>query len=257
MRTRVAGVNAGTSGQNPNDMFSGKQGYGMWSRFFAPGESTATIQHLNDPSSWFSVVMRLPESAQPIAYFDFMNVWYPAQGARCVKTSSLEGSVDGLHWDALIDGLEVPLYADSWTWAVSGVSDSNTKWKYPHTDGAPVSGSTAKTYSVLTGNPAVSVALGAMLVADGDITIKNLTLDGEKGMGTLDGFAFDETGTIDIVGDKTKFLDKAPADIRSATVGKVSNWAVSVNGTLKPGWAVSASSDGITIYKSGMFLIVR
>ena len=107
-------------------MFSGSQGYGMWSRFFAPGESTATVQHLNDPSSWFSVVMRLPEAAQQIAYFDFMNVWYPAQGARCVKTSSLEGSVDGLHWNVLIDKLEVPLHPNSWTWAVSRNASSTS-----------------------------------------------------------------------------------------------------------------------------------
>ena len=257
VRTRVAGANAGTSGQNPSDMFSGKQGYGMWSRFFAPGESTAAIQHLNDPSSWFSVVMRLPDTAQQIAYFDFMNVWYPAQGARSVKTSSLEGSVDGLHWNMLIDKLEVPLHSASWTWGVSGNCDANTKFTYAHTDGAPVAGSTDKTYSVLTGNPFVSVAPGAKLVADGDLTIKNLTLDGEKGMGTLDGFAFDESGTINIVGDKAKFLDKAPADIRGATVGRVSDWAVSVNGTLKPGWKVAASSDGIKIIKSGMLLLFR
>lgn len=255
-RTRVAGADAGASGQNPSDMFSGSQGYGMWSRFFAPGETRATVQHLNDPSSWFSVVMRLPETAQQIAYFDFMNVWYPAQGARGVKTSSLEGSVDGLHWNTLIDKLEVPLHSASWTWGVSG-NASATKWTYAHTDGAPVAGSTDRTYSVLTGNPFVSVAPGATLVADGDITIKNLTLDGEKGMGTLDGFAFDESGTINIVGDKAKFLDKAPADIRGATVGRVSDWAVSVNGTLKPGWKVAASSDGIKIIKSGMLLLFR
>lgn len=255
-RTRVAGADAGASGQDPSEMFSGKQGYGMWSRFFAPGETRATVQHLNDPSSWFSVVMRLPETAQQIAYFDFMNVWYPTQGARCVKTSSLEGSVDGLHWNVLIDKLDVPLYSASWTWAVSG-NASSTKWTYAHTDGEPVAGSTDRTYSVLTGNPAVTVAPGAKLVADGDITIKNLTLDGEKGMGTIEGFSFDESGTINIVGDKSKFLDEAPADIRSATVGKVSNWAVSVNDVLKPGWKVVASSDGIKILKSGMMLIFR
>ena len=238
---------------HPNKMFQHSSGYGMWAKFKSPRSNAEVVQSRNLPDTWLSIVMRLSDSAKEVASFDYMNVWYAAACQRSVKTSSLEGSVDGLHWNMLTNGLEVVRYDASWTWGVGGYTGNPN----PHTGGAPVAGSTDKTYSVLTGNPFVSVAPGATLVADGDITIKNLTLDGEKGMGTLDGFAFDESGTINIVGDKAKFLDKAPADIRGATVGRVSDWAVSVNGTLKPGWKVAASADGIKIYKSGMVLLLR
>ena len=240
---------------NDNNLFTMSQDYGLYATFYNPKTSDVTYPKKDKPDTWLSIVAHLPESAAKIRYFDFMNTWNANAYGRGVGNggSSLEGSVDGLHWNMITNNITFTQPTASWTWTLSNTTGFGT-----HKAGVEiVDASTDKAYSVLTGDPAISVAPGAKLVADGDITIKNLTLDGEKGMGTLDGFAFDESGTINIVGDKAKFLDKAPADIRGATVGRVSNWAVSVNGTLKPGWKVAASSDGIKIIKSGMVLLFR
>ena len=243
---------------NDDNLFKKNNDYGLYAKFYPPKAASTTSNvaypKVEMPHTWLPIVVRLPENTAKIRYFDFMNTWNAPNYGRGVGNgmSMLEGSVDGLHWNMITNNITFTWPSGSWVWTVSGITGYGT-----HKGGVEITdASTVQTYSVLTGNPVVSVAPGATLVADGDVSISKLSIDGEKGAGTIDGFLFGDEGTIDIVGDKSKFLDKAPAVIRSASIGNVSSWNVTVNGKASS-YRVTASEDGFNIIKPGIMMIVR
>ena len=243
---------------NDDNLFKKNNDYGLYAKFYPPKAASTTSNvaypKVEMPHTWLPIVVRLPENTAKIRYFDFMNTWNAPNYGRGVGNgmSMLEGSVDGLHWNMITNNITFTWPSGSWVWTVSGITGYGT-----HKGGVEITdASTVQTYSVLTGNPVVSVAPGATLVADGDVSISKLSIDGEKGAGTIDGFSFGDEGTIDIVGDKSKFLDKAPAVIRSASIGNVSSWNVTVNGKASS-YRVTASEDGFNIIKPGIMMIVR
>lgn len=238
---------------HPNKMFVKGNNYGMWARFVSPQSSTAVEQVLGDPQTWVSLVARLPDSAHAIDSFDYCCTWGKNRKWLTVKTSSLEGSVDGLHWDVLTENVSENLTSGSWLWTVGNTSSYND----PSNPGAKVAGTTAKTYSVLTGEPVVSVATNAALVADGEMSIKHLSVNAAEGMGEINGFAFAEGGTIDFT-NLSRETTLVKANFKNATdFVKVNDWSVSIDGKAKSGYKVTVSEDGIKIARPGLILSIR
>ena len=200
-------------------------GYGMWmfpykyavSSGNADSDFTRPVQ--NSPGSWIPVVMRLAANANPVTSWDY--VIYPgvtsgdkAASNRGVKISSMEGSVDGLHWDNLTGGdkvvLESELPGNSYCWVAGGRSnrvyvDGNaaihqygdaTKVQFPAWSLAKTAPDRA--FEVLSNCESVSVA-GGSLIADGEgIALRSIVADCAASAGTVDGFTLPNDFEIEV-----------------------------------------------------------
>ena len=217
--------------------------------------------NLADTSSWHSVVFRLPDSVtEDVTSWDAFQVKgsLSSDSNRAVTAYAFLASPDGIHWDMITDGAEVP-----------GVMlEASKHWLSQQKKGFNITGHTtgftmnsARSSAFTRAQLSVKVAANASLAVSGSetVTIKALELPAAGG-GTIDGFAFAEDGTLDVTG-------LAPGGGSSVTIpvafanatglGNVSGWMLALDGvpTRKKSFAVSPS--GITVNSVGTMFILR
>ena len=105
----------------------------------------------------------------------------------------------------------------------------------------------------------VKVAKGATLKAEGDdpVTISGI-IASTNGVGTIDGFAFAESGTIDI--PEVSRIGKGisiEADFRNCELPDASEWTLKLNGTVKPNASVAITPTGIKVAGTGLTVPIR
>ena len=196
--------------------------------------------------------MRLKTGANEIASHDIMNVWGEGTRHRCVKSYTLEGSVDGLHWEKVMETNNLPVASASWTWSYRNTTGNPN----PHTGGAALyRGSTLRTWHVLEGGNTVSVAPVAKIVADGDITLSSVKLSANGG-GTIEGFSFAGSGTLDIT-DWAGSYDEIPLRFANATdFANVSGWSLKLDGENSSRKFVM-TENGVRIKPRGTMFSIR
>lgn len=209
-------------------------------------------------SSWVTVSMRLPADSPAITSYDLMCV---AGNTRRVWGYEVRGSTDGVSWDLLDEkGTNYCKQVTGQVW----YSDSSSTVTGARQGFAIASAPAYDTNAVQLANVSgVNVAAGATLKAKGTVTLPALTLDCANGNGTLDGFAFADTGVVDLVnftpGADVQNVPITFANTDEAALAKVNgrNWTVSVNGVVAPSKRVSLSADHATIYTVGTMIIVQ
>lgn len=191
-----------------------------------------------------------------------------------MKSWRFEGSLDGLSWEVLTN---VEISVDTTDMTYDNRRQYSNKW-YSHREqkwwgdafssgrrltaedpGFPLRGYAEKTgLNALKDVKWVSVAPGAKLIANGEVTIKGLSVDPAVGTGTIEGFSFAEEGTINVenvTGREAAF----DVDVTNCTgFGNVGNWQVAVNGQVRSSWTATATADGhVTVKAGGLMLIVK
>jgi hypothetical protein len=228
-----------------------------------------TAPNREDESSWFSLVFRMPENSNPVKTFDLE--WNTSSaGAGALNHPAdfkMEGSVDGLHWVELFSTNNV-------------VSPGSGKWLYDKT-GNPAGSLTAarkdsakRRHGFLFAQPAfdndimdqvgiVSVAAdGTLKSIGGSQTIKKFRLDMASDGGTVEGFAFAETGTLYLIGVDTDSgvnqWEKSFHPVNCTGVANLSNWTLLVNGNETSKHSVSVTENGkVRLFGLGLRVIVR
>ena len=239
-----------TIATSPEKMFVKATNYGA---FIYPVFGTGTQRPVPEsPITWARLVMRLKTGANEIASHDIMNVWGDGTRHRCVKSYTLEGSVDGLHWEKVVETNNLPVASASWTWSYRNTTGNPN----PHTGGAALyRGSTLLTWHVLEGGNTVSVAPVAKIVADGDITLSSVKLSANGG-GTIEGFSFAGSGTLDIT-DWAGSYDEIPLRFANATdFANVSGWSLKLDGENSSRKFVM-TENGVRIKPRGTMFSIR
>ena len=246
------------------------------------GSKTATsgsyYVRVNNPNSWLPVVLRLAPGSAPVTSWNWVYSVNKSGSIfpRVPSIYTLEGSVDGLHWDMLSnhDTFEDLPEMASGTW----VFNSNYIWRFGNKD-KYTAGSTASTarkdgeaiasapadaatYSTLGNIASISVAAGARLVSDGDPIVLppgiTVNLDASSGGGTLSGFKLPSSGTLNLenwpkqaTGAVTIPFDMSASDYASAT-----NWTVTVGGehAVK---SATFSAAGVEVRGPGTVVLIR
>lgn len=207
-------------------------------------------------NSWNGIVFRLPATlTTPVASWDFANIGALsyADFDRIVTTINMKVSADGIRWETVTDKFDIDLPESGVHWA----KDLTTK-ATPHTGFAlPNGGRLATPFSVTP--KTVKVAKGATLKAEGDdpVTINGI-IASTNGVGTIDGFAFAENGTIDI--PEVSRIGKGisiEADFRNCELPDASEWTLKLNGTVKPNASVAITPTGIKVAGTGLMVIFR
>lgn len=217
-----------------------------------------TPMRLADKKTWVPIVMRLPEGTAPAKYYDGVS----AEAAGYVREPyafSMEASADGVTWDLVsnVASNEVNFLSRAfWTGGAQlYTADSAHKGFAFGLDEGKSLRTTDPTQDF--GAAGVSVAAGAVLKAEGAVTLKALEVDA-TGAGTVDGFAFAANGTINVTGSA------GPGDIElPLTLSNVqgtpdfSGWSVKMGGTLRRSRKVEYKNGKLTVLGVGLSVIVR
>ena len=110
----------------------------------------------------------------------------------------------------------------------------------------------------LQGVRAVSVAAGAVLRAEGPATISELEISSE-GAGTIDGFAFAETGTLNLTGFASfGAIAVLPGTYANATgLANVENWSIDYGDGKAHRCKLHVVGDKLQLVPAGFLMIVQ
>ncbi len=214
----------------------------------------------NQSGNWIPIVWRLPDGANEAVAFDIV-----PGSTQTVTAFTLEGSVDGSTWHELLskESYAAPNPLQNWASDNSpfGAGEAHipeSSWRF-----AGHEGETEERYSQLVNVNGVSVAEGATLMADGEVTLRSLSVDcAAERMGTVIGFVFAKDGKItlrnlDRASPAAKFI---PATFRDCTgLEGLSAWQVVMGEDARPlaSWTVSVSESGIRIAPKGLRVIIK
>lgn len=224
---------------------------------------TGKLVRESDPATWIPTMMHLPYGAKPAASFDVVR-WHGGNYQRTFRVHSMEGSVDGLHWDLLTNVVHQYNvdYPRSSTYGQEGWAISRTVYAAGdaavHAGGAKIAGRPANPVGALDKVSRVRVDAGATL--EGETTaveIKGLEID-ESGAGTIRNCSFAASGVIDVVSHQKGFSGDLGLVFESCEgLENLNGWTLLLNGQAKSGWTVSFSDGKLRLYKPGIIVIVK
>ena len=268
-----------SSGQRPmSALFLDKSGtYGMYLEpQYSPFNTSLKLNREN-PYTWLPIVMRLTNGAPEIVAWDYA-LYFGLGGTsgRGVAFSTIEGSVDGMHWDNVLGGdkciYEADMPSGQYKWVSSGTASKNYSNNdaakhtsggnaYAIPDGFKFTKTTPDAFSVLENVGEVYVAPGARLVADGDgLTISNLTLAATGALpAVVSNFTFAAEGTLGVTeapqGNGTTSL---PVSFVATTgAANISGWTLEIGGEETSKYQFRASDSGIVMWKRGIVISFR
>ena len=223
-------------------------GTSLWTQMGLPNGEPS----ISDDTTWVSVVMHLTNTTARAKTFDVAQRGDAAPYRY--KTFSMEGSLDGVHWDVLTN-VTTSATVSKWTFANSSVSSDNAA---VHTGGCPIAGRPEGTANALEGVSSISVASGARLVAQGAATIPGLVVDA-NGAGSVEGFAFAENGVLTVF-NMPKSGGVLPGTYVNCTgIENIGSWTL-YNGDKNresTGFIATASNGTIRLVPLGTAVIVR
>ena len=229
--------------------------------------------------TWIPIVMRLKNGANRITHFDIQLFNNRNEKSYWPSRLMLEGSHDGLQWTTVFNNAtQGPAFDLDRCGGSSGYDALNAnKWL---SDGAPATSSdyedsyhkriygegltTSATgivyddnvYSQFANVSSVQAENGGVLSTPESRTVRGLTVDVTKSAGTIRGFDFAASGTVDVLGDWS--ADALPVVFENCTgVENLANWTVYANGKLKSGRKIVVRDGQLFVVKSGIVLIVR
>ena len=212
----------------------------------------------DDPKTWVPFVMRLNESDDDVYCYDFVPD-VPSNGNGVPKSWMLEASSDGVFWDKVHEVVaNESICTDSTHWmSDDSAFSASTAHVSSYTFGLDNGKSLISGTSTQLNNASVTVAPGAVLRAEGDVTISALE-GGAGGIGTIDGFTLAQNGTFSLTGvDKLTTSVSVPVGFSNvAGVENLANWSLNVGGR-RVGGRVSYADGYITVAPSGMRVVVR
>lgn len=257
--------------------FDGVTSYGKQCqlKLWKPDGKSISINS-DDSSSWLPFVMRLTNGTPAIVSYDIES--FGNDTGTWPTVASMEASVDGIHWELvelnesgdIIEtheyDLSVPLGGESVKNSNRWYSDGTKQTNWDPSNGTtarPGAGfpmrSRADMPAPLANVRSVSVNAGAILKADDAITVSSLKIY-SSGAGTMDGFTFAQTGTLDVVfeGDIPSSATIPGTYVNCDGFANLVNWTLKVNGVANNKYFASMKNDGTLVFaRRGLVVTFR
>ena len=220
--------------------------------------------------------MRLTNGTPAIVSYDIES--FGNDTGTWPTVASMEASVDGIHWELvelnesgdIIEtheyDLSVPLGGESVKNSNRWYSDGTKQTNWDPSNGTtarPGAGfpmrSRADMPAPLANVRSVSVNAGAILKADDAITVSSLKIY-SSGAGTMDGFTFAQTGTLDVVfeGDIPSSATIPGTYVNCDGFANLVNWTLKVNGVANNKYFASMKNDGTLVFaRRGLVVTFR
>ena len=257
----------------------------LWSAQDPIGSEDFARPVASSPGTWIPIVMRLTNGAPAVASWDYVARYGTGTGSanrsasnRIVKRSSIEGSVDGLHWDNLTGGdkvveeNELPTGDNNWVsggtknraygnggaeqheYGVRGVT--SVVAQFPAWDLAKTAPDRA--FDVLSNCESVSVS-GGSLIADGDgVELRSIVADCTASAGTIDGFELPADFAIEVENLSGHDATLPVSFVNCTGLADTSGWTVTgmVNGRRREMHA-SVHGSSVRVSLKGMIVTFR
>ena len=244
--------------------------------FFSRGSATdqAGLMDVNDPSTWLTVEMRLTNGCPEIAYYDLAVIYGQAEASgslsNCnIRAWSLEGSTDGWAWDVLHtvadarsdDPDQILTLPDSNRyWMGQKVT---TKWqsavtKHNTAKLQPIVGHrTGACAPVIGAVDSVTVANGAVLEAEGDVTLSKFKAAYGATAGTVRGAKLAADCEIEVTGiPKGVASFEVPLTFEGAAP-EDAEWTVKDGEKVSRRFEAVARDGKLTLVRRGSLIILR
>ena len=245
---------AGTSGYSVAKMFDESTNWKSISAVTCGGAKPSR----DNPKTWVPFVMRLSDTADDVYCYDFIPDQTYTHGTTAIDWT-MEASADGVFWDKVHEVVGSTHECPGGSYWIS--DNSSFTAGAAHTSNFTFGLDNGK--SLISGTPSqlsnatVSVAPGAVLRAEGDVTISALE-GGAGGIGTIDGFALTANGTFNLTG-VNKLTDAVSVPVGFANVTgteNLSRWRLTVGGNHANGH-LSYANGRITVTPLGTMFIIR
>ena len=218
--------------------------------WYSDSSSLTTCPALTRPEKALPIVMHLPAGAGEIRSYDFV-----ASSANSPYSFSLEGSKDGLAWDMLHCVTNYAGFPAIDFWYSDGTEFAPGQTRTGFTIAA------APTCTLLDNVSSVSVAAGATLRAEGEISpIRSITIDADAGMGTIDGFKYaSEGGTLSVVNVEPAESVSLPGAYAGdgGTLSNIAAWDLFINGKRTSAYAIAVENSALRLVRHGFSLLIR
>lgn len=226
------------------------------------------------PTTWFPIVLRLGDGVKAaVSQYDICTVYnadlrgsYPKHNP---KAWMLEGSTDGLHWellheiaDSMSDDpeqlLKIPHKGEDWKQYWMATQGRYWDGTTVHNGGQPVDGlSKSVSAPSLEDVANVSVANGAILEADGDITLSKFRAAAGATAGTVKGFKLAANCEIEVTG-----IAKGTASVRVPLTFEgvnpaESRWTAMDNGEVSRRFDAVVRNGRLMLVRKGLILVIR
>ena len=194
-------------------LFKQESGSSNWWRFHDSSYSSADLKlapWIDRPESWFSVVVRLPETAKNVYSYDLGDRWKRDHdyAKYQFQTWSIDASVDGLVWrevSSVVSNLPNTVNHNVWRKGGNSLANpSDTRWK--------ISPGIIPQNTLSAGLDWISVAAGATLTSDTCVTARKIVVEAGGG-GAVSGFKLADDGVIDVVGVPAKGAFEVALDL--------------------------------------------
>ena len=221
---------------------------------------SAPRAYVADETRHVKVVVRLPENANPVKYYDLKSAGaWPNEGSQTVRIPrswKLEGSADGIRWDTLDT-----VISNSQDNIVTSTGGSQ-KW---FSNNGTALGTGYGPFACET-TPAmrpakvdvVSAAAGAILETKVPIAADALKYDCSAGGGTIRGFTLSADAQVYVNGLADSQLGATlPLTFEGADAYAGRKFAVTLNGVSRPAYSAFLSSAGLKVVRKGVTMIFR
>ena len=245
---------AGSSGYSVAKMFDDSTNWKSISAVTCGGAKPSR----DNPNTWVPFVMRLADSADDVYCYDFIPDQTYTHGTTAIDWT-LEASADGVFWDKVHEVVGSAHECPGSTYWIS--DNSSFTAGAAHTSEFTFGLDNGK--SLITGTPnqlsnaTVTVTAGAVLRAEGDVTIHALE-GGAGGIGTIDGFAFAADGTFNLAGVErlTDAVSVAVDFVNVTGAENITGWNLTVGGKHANG-RVSYANGHIKVTPIGTLFTIR
>ena len=217
----------------------------------------------DDPSTWFPIVVRLPDDAPVAVRLDFQcgrnREGIGSYNGRNITAFRLDASADGINWDEGIaenKAIQVPETFPKWD------SDGTNTIGVRKDKGTELSRIEANTIECCSyAFSSVGAANGGVLEVVGDpIEVSGLVVDASASAGTISNFKFAESGTVDV--RNAEFVDGEPLELPGdyshlEGVENLAKWGLALDGEYVASKVLGVKNGKLTVFKRGLRVIIR
>ena len=227
------------------------------------------------PDTWIPIIFRMKDNAGTVATYDIASMHGATDGDKRGSLSprmyTLEGSVDGFHWDMLDDvedtlawddwskngGMMLPENKGAWAWSWMYTTNIAVEGNTQIHAGKPIRGTTDVVYPALNNVRSVSVSGGATLAVDGDpVELRAISVDCSKGGGTLSNFTIAANGVMTIANESGETVQRLPLTFDGvANVSALNGWRLDMANAQR--YRLYAKGTWVCLVRRGMTVSFR
>ena len=226
----------------------------------------------DDPNTWITFSLRLTNGSPEIVGYDIASLYNHNSGSYNYESYNLrawelDGSYDGYHWTKLHEitdatdaesEMQIPEKYRFWMKQNKTTDHESVSTEFNLSNVVPITARrTGGPIPILNNVEAVTVSDGAVLEAEGDITLSKFRVAADGTAGTVRGFALAAECSVDVTGlPKRPESFDIPITFEGASPSDAS-WSLKVDGSDTEKYKLAVVGNKLRFVVKGTTFILR